>query len=167
MPVQSKAKGNRVEREFAKLFTDRFKQTFRRVPASGAHGTQIANTDIREDAKEILTGDLICPKGFRFSIEIKSRKEFNFWDLLNRETKCEIHEWIEQAENEARVSRKDFLIIAKINNRKPFVVFDAAKIGLGLASHLLFNNGYGIIRLDNFLELPDTFFWKDKKYGTR
>ena len=52
---------------------------------SGGYTTVHKNDNLREDAREILSGDLICPKNFAFSIECKGRGEFNFWDLLNDE----------------------------------------------------------------------------------
>jgi len=154
--MNSKKKGNRVELFFAKEFTKRFKQEFRRVPASGAHGTNLANTNIREDAKEILSGDIITPKHFRFIIEIKSRANFNFWDFLNRDTKNEIDEWIEQVSKEAEVSNKDPLLIIKVNNKKPFILM---KIDKYIDYDLMYKD-YGIMRFDYFLKIDDTFFWE-------
>jgi Holliday junction resolvase len=158
--INSKKKGNRVEREFAKLLSERFDDTFRRVPASGAHGTNLADTGIREDAKEILTGDLICPKWFNFTVEVKSRADFNFWDLLNRETKNEIDEWIGQAEGEAKVAKKDWFVIVKVNNRKPFVIIERYYDIDEKNIMLKYKHDYALIRWDYFMELPDEFFGK-------
>lgn len=153
--MNNKKKGNRVENEFAKILTKRFDQTFKRVPMSGAFGTNMAGTDLREDAKEIFSGDIITPKGFRFSIEVKSRVEFNYWDLLADETKNEIDQWIEQAEGEAEMSQKEPLIIVKVNNKKPFVLFHK-QLKKGKLSY----GDYTIMRIDFFLALRDTFFWR-------
>ena len=157
MPINSKKKGNRVELEFAKLLTKRFNQKFTRVPASGAHGTRLAETNIREDAKEILSGDLICPKEFRFSVEVKSRININFWDLLN-DNNTEIDEWISQSEGDAKIAKKEMLVIVKINNRKPFIIIDSILD----ETLLIYKKKYSIIRLDYFLNLPDDFFWNIK-----
>ena len=156
MPVQSKKKGNRVELEVAKILTKRFGQQFKRVPASGAIGTRIANEDVRDDVKEILSGDLICPTGFRFSVEVKSRLDFNFWDLLADDTENEIDEWIGQAEGDAVISKKEPLIIFKANNRKPFVLFPK-RLKKGKLSY----GDFTILRLDYFLKIRDQFFWRD------
>jgi len=141
--------------QIAKILTERFGQTFKRVPMSGAFGTINANVDIREDAKEILSGDLICPKGFVFSVEVKSRLEFNFWDLLADETINEIDDWIMQAEGDAVASKKEPLIIFKANNRKPFVLFPK-RLKEGKLSY----GEYTILRLDYFLKIEDDFFWE-------
>jgi Holliday junction resolvase len=153
--VNSKKKGNRVEREMAKILSDRFGQTFKRVPASGAIGTQLHGIDIREDAQEILSGDLICPKKFTFSVEVKSRESFNFWDLIADDTINEIDDWIMQAEGDAIASKKEPLIIFKANNRKPFVLFPKR-----LKGGKLIYGDYTILRMDYFLKIEDEFFWE-------
>jgi Holliday junction resolvase len=159
--MNSKDKGSRVEREVANLFSKRFDETFRRVPASGAHGTNLAHTNIREDAKEILTGDIIAPKKFAFSIEVKSRQDFNFWDLLNRETKNEIDEWIEQAEQESIIAKKKMLIVVKINNKKMFAVFNIDETSIQVKDvDILYKNTYGFMRLDYFLSYDNEFFFQ-------
>ena len=164
---QQKKKGNRVELQFAKVLTERFNKPFKRVPASGAHGTRLAESDVRQDAKEILTGDLICPKGFRFSVEVKSRADFNFWDLINADTKNEIDEWIEQAEGDAKIAGKDMLIIVKVNNRKPFVIYNPhfkegydPRWSSESNEQLVYKNMYYIQRIDYFLKSDDELFWE-------
>jgi hypothetical protein len=155
--MNSKKKGNRGELYFAKLFSKIFGKVFRRVPASGAHGTVLAGTDIRQDAKEILSGDLICPPDFKFSVEIKTRANWNFWDLLNEED-TEIDDWIKQARQEAEISKKDFLLIVKINNKKPFVFLS---MGNPLDGVNVTYKGCFIIRLDYLLNLPKNFFFTE------
>jgi len=96
--INSKDKGNRVELELAKILTERFGQEFKRVPMSGAWGTRNREFQVREDAMQILSGDIMCPENFKFSVESKGRIDFNFWDMLNAETKnLDIDEWIFQA----------------------------------------------------------------------
>lgn len=170
MGAASKKKGNRVELEFAKLFTERFKEPFKRVPMSGGFGTRVANEAVDNEVKEILTGDLICPKWFIYTVEVKSRVDFNFWDMLNRETKNEIDNWIEQAEHEAIITNKQWIVIVKINNRKPFVIMKTTR-GFHydlcyrkiLKDNCLINGYYGIIRWDYFLKMPDEFFGKKER----
>ena len=151
-----KKKGNRGELYFANELNKRFKQNnffFRRVPSSGAHGTNLADTNIRQDSKEILSGDIICPPNFKFCLEVKTRVNFNFWDLLNRGFKNDIDEWLEQVEKEAEVSKKEPMLFIKVNNRKPFVLFPE-KLFTGEVKY----KNYTILRFDHLLELPDEFF---------
>lgn len=152
--INSKQKGNRVELEFAKLFTKRFDKKFTRVPMSGGFSTFHRGTGVKETAMQDLSGDLIAPEGFKFSIEIKSRKEFNFWDLIN-ENNNEIDDWLNQAEDEAEVSSKTPLLVIKINNKKPFVLFRKEL----MEGRLTYKN-YTVMRFDYFIELEDSFFFK-------
>jgi|ETNvirenome_6_85_1030632.scaffolds.fasta_scaffold00145_34 hypothetical protein len=159
----NKKKGNSIELGFAKLLSKRFDDVFKRVPASGAIGTNIAKSGIREDALEILTGDLICPKWFFFSVEVKGRKKFNFWDLLRHdEVENNIDKWIKQAEGEATITNKKWMIIVRINNKKPFAVVRSDENDIDIERSLIYKNKYAIIRWDYFLELPDEFFGKVK-----
>ena len=160
--MNSKNKGNVNERYVATLLSKRFGKTFRRVPASGAHGTNLAETDIRQDAKEILSGDIICPPDFKFSIEVKSRVSFNFWDLLNKDD-TDVDDWIKQAEKQAEIAKKEFLLIVRANNRKPFVILKRPLFSMFMTmlGGVIYKNSYDIIRLDYLLELGnDNFFVK-------
>lgn len=162
--MKSKNKGNRNELFIANLFTERFGQVFKRVPMSGAIGTNLSESNIRQDVKEILSGDIICPPNFRFNIEVKSRFNFNFWNLLNKED-GDIDSWIKQAKKEAEISKKEFMLIIKINNKKPFVIIPFSNIvdtDFNKLNCLSYKN-YIIIRLDYLLQFEDRFFFESKK----
>ncbi len=155
--IQSKNKGNRIELKLAKILTERFGEEFRRTPMSGGWGTSNRDSNIREDALEVLSGDIMCPTKFKFSIESKGRADFNFWDILNEDTEhLEIDEWIKQAENDAKIVGKEPLVYVKVNNRKPFVIFPKSLLDGDIRYHK-----YTIMRFDYFLTLPDDFFFKD------
>src|SRR5687768_2233678 len=68
--LNSKDKGKRGERDLCKVLSNRFtdRKGFFRVVGSGAHGHCVTMT---EQAKEVLTGDVVCPEGFRFAVECK------------------------------------------------------------------------------------------------
>ena len=68
--INSKGKGNRAELELAKILSARFGVSFARVGvSSGARPKQVKLDSM---ATETLTGDLIVPEGFRFSVECKA-----------------------------------------------------------------------------------------------
>lgn len=168
--IQSKAKGNRVELELAKILTERFGQDFTRVPMSGGWGTRNRDSGIREDAVNLLSGDIMCPEKFKFSVESKGRIDFNFWDMLNNDTKhLEIDDWIAQSENDAKAVGKEPLVYVKVNRRKPFVLFPYEMLGTLLfdkegtekIGKILLYGKYIIMRFDYFLELPDNFFFEE------
>ena len=149
--VMSKKKGNRVEREIAKILKGRFNLEFCRVPQSGAVATVKKNTSLREDAKEILSGDIITPENFRFSIEVKSRKGFSFFDFFSE--KSELKSWLKQAEEESEISNKFPLLIVKINYQPIFVMFKASRN----FSEFLYNS-WQIMLIEDFLSLADNVF---------
>lgn len=153
--INGKKKGNRNELFFAKELTKRFDKKFTRVPMSGGFSTYNKGSGTKQSAMEDLSGDIIPPEGFIFSIEVKSRKDFNFWDLLN-ENDNEIDEWLKQAEDECEISHKKPLLIIKINNKKPFVLFRKE-----LFEGKLMYKDYTILRFDYFLLLDDSFFFKE------
>jgi len=155
--INSKKKGNRVELDLAKTLTDRFGKEFKRTPMSGAWATANKKFDIREDAKEVLAGDIMCPNNFLFSVESKGRQDFNFWDLLNDDNDhTEIDEWIKQAEEDSKLVGKKPLIYVKVNRRKAFVLFPKEKYE-GKITY----GDYTIMRFDYLLKFPDTFFFEE------
>ncbi len=156
MPINGKKKGNRTELEFAKLLSKRFGKTFKRVPMSGAFSTANKGTGTSEIAMDVLSGDIIPPEGFKFSIEVKSRKEFNFWDMLN-DGNCDIDSWLSQSKEEGMISHKEPLLIIKINNKKPFVFFRRTLH----EGKLTYKEEWSVMRMDYFLNLPDSFFFKE------
>lgn len=152
--INAKQKGNRNELFFSKLLSERFGKKFTRVPMSGGFSTFHKGTGVKESAMQDLSGDIIAPEGFKFSIEVKSRKEFNFWDLINNGNN-EIDDWLKQSEEESFISGKLPLLIIKINNRKPFVLFKK-----DLLEGKLTYKDYTVLRFDYFLLLEDSFFFK-------
>lgn len=75
----SRRKGCTFERELCRILTERFSLPFARCPQSGAWGT-VANVDAR--AREVLTADIICPEGFKWSIEAKAGYDVDLWSLF-------------------------------------------------------------------------------------
>ena len=81
MGASSKDKGNAWELEVAKFLEENFEGKFSRVPRSGAMfgGENAENAEgERSDVVEILSGDIITPKEFPFTIEAKHYDDFKF-----------------------------------------------------------------------------------------
>ena len=97
--VNSKDKGKRGERELCKVLSDRFKghTAFFRVFGSGNQGWR----PMTEQAKEIFTGDVVCPEGFRFSIECKYGYDHIDLCLLFEGVGKDIDKFLEQASKDA------------------------------------------------------------------
>ncbi len=161
MAVNSKKKGNGWEREIANLFSENFNDTFKRVPQSGALvggvNRKIVNDGLRSDAVEILAGDVITPKDFPFSLECKSYKDFEFHQVVSGCNKT-LDKWIEQAQSDADVSKKQFLILMKFNRKGQYVcsydleLANEKKLSNVLSNCLIYKGVFFIYTLDEFIK---------------
>jgi len=132
MGINGKKKGNRAELAIAKEFSELFNDTFRRVPQSGAlvgGANRFKNMTLRQDAQEILAGDVICPEWFPMSIESKCYGEktgCNMYGILERNDP-KLQEWIAQAKGDAEFAKKIYLLIIKITRKSDYCVIDYSK----------------------------------------
>jgi hypothetical protein len=153
--TNSKKKGNRWELDVAHLFTENFEGEFRRVPQSGAFfgGANRKRAEgVRADAQEILSGDIITPENFEFSIECKSYKDLEFHQMYLG--KCaSLDRWIEQGEEDASFSKKKMLLIIKISRKGTFVCVDESIVNKSnFENYMVYKNKYIIVDLMLFVE---------------
>lgn len=113
--MRSKDKGNRGERELAKLLTKHFGKPFSRTVGSGNRWAQV------EKANEAYLGDIVCPEGFPFSIECKSGYErITLQSILagNQQFRA----FLDQAETDAKRVNKEPMLCFK-QSRQPWLAF--------------------------------------------
>lgn len=128
MAVNGKRKGNSFELTIAKTLSKHFNDEFTRVPSSGAltggkNREKVKN--LREDAQEILSGDIITPKDHAFCYEVKAyNDEPKFHQVLNGKS-LTLDEWINQVDGDASFCNKIPILIFKINRKGTYVAFDA------------------------------------------
>ena len=155
--INSKNKGNSSERETAKILTERFKpHKFMRNVSSGATfgaGNRYRAYGVSEETKEVLSGDIITPKEFKFCVENKAYKSLDFWDLLNPSS--DLFKWMEQCESDAKFSKKYPMLIVKINNHKR-IVFVKEK----LEGYYFECRGWYCYYLEELLNQPEDFFFE-------
>jgi len=177
MGINGKKKGNSYEREIANEFSELFQDTFRRVPQSGAIVgglNRSKNLTLRQDAQEILAGDIISPEWFPFSIECKNYGEKtgpNIYCILEKPDK-KLDEWIAQGRGDSVFSRKEFLLIIKITRRAEYVMVDWDKFNeilkansLPLPNSFIRYSGNNVLLdksyfINNFIRL---YFPEDKR----
>lgn len=157
MAINSKNKGSSWERAFCKILKERFPgRDFSRVPTSGAFFGK-SNKEKRslaeDNVKEVLSGDVICPSEFKFSVECKSYAEISFWDLFNESS--DLNSWIKQCSEDSEFVNKVPLLAVKINNHKPFVATT-----LNLPNQIFTYKGFNFFRLDDFLKFDDATFFE-------
>jgi len=167
--VNGNKKGKNFERDIAKDLEKRFKEPFRRVPSSGAlmGGMNFfRNKDLRQDAKEILSGDIICPSWFPFSVEAKNYYDTPKIHNLTSIGDSTLDKWIEQAKLESKNAQKDWLIIFKVTiyRGSQFCVIDKKRFievsgGIGGESFIVYKDSL-IYDYDYFWERVYPLFSK-------
>lgn len=121
--VNSVVKGKNFERFIANDLSQRFSDRFIRVPCSGGivggKFNFIKNQYLSEEAKSILTGDIICPQWFPFTLELKNYKdEPKLYNVMLYNASSYLDKWVEQCEKESHHSKKPWLLIFKTTNYK-------------------------------------------------
>lgn len=152
-----KQKGNRTENECAKILNKRFKdKSFRRVPQSGAmfgQSNKIGTENVDEEIKSSLSGDILCPINFKYSIEHKAYQSADFWYFWNESS--DLHSWMNQCQNDANFSKKLPMLVVKFNNHKR-IVFIHEK----LDGYILEHRGWYCYNFEELLRQGDEFFFE-------
>jgi hypothetical protein len=158
--MNSNKKGKSWELAAARLLQEHFGGNFNRVPRSGAMfgGKNIKYAEgQRDDVKEIMSGDIIAPADFPFSVETKSYSSFDFSKLYKGESRV-LDEWISQADSDSQLSNKELLILMKFNRKGAYAVFgrygrlkDADRISL-FDNFTLYKEHYIITSIEEFLK---------------
>lgn len=158
-------KGKASERDLCHELEEIFPgEIFRRVPGSGMFmgGFNFnRNMQINDGAKQTLTGDIITPTFFKFSIESKAYDDTPlFHKVLTGEDK-DLDKWIKQASDDANKVDKKFLLIFKITSkRKAFICMNIIDFGEYSSSrnlklpenYLIYKNKYIIFEKSVFFE---------------
>ena len=162
MSINSKNKGSNWEREVCKIFKKRWAgKDFMRVPSSGAlmgQSNKVRHSVIDENVKEILSGDIICPPEFKFSVECKCYASISFWDLFNDSS--DLNSWINQCSSDAAFVSKLPMLIIKINNHKPIVGITVTVNDEN--SYAFEHRGFFFYTLEQLLGCDDALFFEEK-----
>lgn len=157
--VNSKKKGNRWELQIAKELSKRYHDEFRRVPQSGGFvggKNRTRNMFLREDAKEIFAGDLICPPWFRFAIECKnyadSPKMHNLLSIGDKD----LDDWMKQAKTDAEFAKKEWIVIFNITRKQAFCCVDK-KLFDDTIDELIYPKNYIVYKKSIIID-KDIFF---------
>lgn len=154
MPSKSKAKGNAWELEVAKFLSNLYKESFIRIPSSGAFvGGKNTFRKSQIDAAQLQgkKGDIHPPEAWKhWNMECKSYADFPFHQLWYADVKI-LDAWIQQqkdVEDEGDLN----LILIKISRKDKWVVFQQ---GLGFAANRYLNyKGWTFVAWDQFWAEP-------------
>jgi len=141
---KSKNKGKSYERDIANFLSDLYKESFTRVPYSGAFvgGQNISRIqNLSESQTRGFKGDIIPPDDFRLLvIEAKNYGEFKWNQFALGEQVKQLNEWIKQSQDSCEPQDK-WLLCVKISRQGEFVMWDPAQW-----NNLKYHKGYlGII----------------------
>ena len=154
--VNGKKKGNRVELELSKILTARFGQGFSRSVGSGNRWGQ--KVQLSEQAKQVYSGDIVVPEGFRFTLE--SKGGYDGIDLNSAFVRgnSELDSFMDQAMADSRRSGRKPMLCWK-RTRKPWLAF---LLSTDLEGHeFKYSMKYGKwtgVALEHLLKLEDSFF---------
>jgi len=118
--VKGKAKGNRTELSLCKLLTKHFGVDFTRSVGSGNRWSQ---ANLSETAKQVFSGDICVPDGFKWVIECKGgyESDMHLENILNGdEGMSRLDEFIQQVTKDADYCGRKPIILWK-RNRKPWI----------------------------------------------
>ena len=158
--VDGGKKGKTAERELVKLFIARFGDGFSRSLGSGNRWGQVKN--LPKHAKDTLTGDLCCPKGFKWVLESKNGYDDIDLNLCMLKDNGQLNGFLDQVTKDVkRVDKKPMLLWKK--TRRPWLAFVHSE---ELDGHYFnYKFVYGIwtaVALEKLLELEDTFFFDEE-----
>lgn len=126
MSSKSKNKGKGFEREIANYLSEVYKDSFTRVPDSGAFtgGKNAHRRDtLTEGQIRAHKGDIIPPDDWRhFNCECKNYAEFPFHQLFNNNPVLILESWIEQT-LEAADPGDCNIIFMKFNRRGRYILY--------------------------------------------
>ena len=121
MSKKSKVYGKGFEYEVRDILREATgDNSFERVPSSGAYfggSNKIRAETARKDLVEIMSGDLICPPGWRWIVECKNHEDVPVHQLFLGKNSKTIDEFLKQVSEDADTSNKEPLLVMKLRRK--------------------------------------------------
>ena len=151
--TNSKNKGNILSERFSD-FTG-LESAFYRNPDSGSFfGGMNENRLSTHGEEHAKFGDIICPSNFKFVVECKHYKSPPSLAAFINESIKDWNNWLEQAEQDAKNSNKEILLIIKYNRVSEIILTSVNLNGKNKYK------GYSVCNLEDFLQYPDELFFE-------
>jgi hypothetical protein len=156
--INGKQKGNRVERELAKLLTTRFGREFSRSVGSGNRWSQVK--DMPTAARETFAADLCVPDGFLWALECKGGYETaaDLATLLDQGS-AQIDQWLSQAQADSERSGRKPLIAWKRSRRPWVAIARRADFNEFAFDDRLTYGDWFLVSLSSLLAVSDSMFF--------
>lgn len=163
--IKSGIKGKRVELELVKSLNSRFSDMLSSNPSYGKFSRSIGsgnrwgqNVQLSRTAKNIYSGDIVCPDHFNFVLE--SKGGYNDIDLVSafEGGHTELDEFLRQVSDDSvRCQRKPLLLWKK--DRKPRLAFLKDSDLPGCFEYQMKYRDWKVVLYDDLMKLPDDFFF--------
>lgn len=163
--IKSGIKGKRVELELVKSLNARFSGILSTNPSYGKFSRSIGsgnrwgqNVQLSRTAKNIYSGDIVCPDHFNFVLE--SKGGYNDIDLVSafEGGHTELDEFLRQVSDDSvRCQRKPLLLWKK--DRKPRLAFLKESDLPGDRDYQMKYRDWKVVLYDDLMKLPDEFFF--------
>ncbi len=166
MSSKSKNKGKSWERDVCLFLSDLYRESFIRVPGSGAFiggSNQFRKDTLSEEQIKLSRGDIIPPLHYPYFLaECKNYADFPFHLLIGKNSIAQLDTWIEQVEHDV-TSEKDFWILfIKITRKGTYVLFDT-NLYDPKKSCVECRKTYGVIYKSYWFAEMNQFFIEHKK----
>ena len=137
--VKPKQKGSSWELKLANQLTDRTGQEFRRVPLSGAWMggmNRQKNIGVLSGAQESLSGDIMGPDGWPFSIECKNTRDYPRFHLMLQDRDKTIDGYILESMTDGFYTGKIPLVSLKRTRRGEYMLIPEVLMTVGMKHDL-------------------------------
>ncbi len=143
MSSKSKTKGKSWERDVCNFLSDLYRQSFIRVPNSGAYvggKNEYRRDHLTLEQIKLSRGDIVPPSNYPYFLaECKNYAEFPFHSLLSKNSIPLLESWISQVEHDVTNEKDVWLLFIKITRKGKYVLFDTNHLG-----DKLFQLPYGV-----------------------
>lgn len=151
-----KRKGNRTELDLTKVLNARFGTGFSRSVGSGNRWSQVSH--LPKHARDVFSGDLVVPVGFRFAIESKGGYDGIDINSLFVRGNSELDSFLKQAFDDGRRCGRMPMLCWK-RTRKPWLAFVLTKdLGDHEFKYTIRYGDWTGVALEHLLKLEGHFF---------
>lgn len=162
-PVKKKkngqSKGKRTERSLAKLFSERFNQPFSRTVGSGNRTSQV---NLSEQAKNLYSGDLVVPEGFKWTLECKGGYPEIDLNSIFSSGNSKLNGFLEQAEKDSKICKRKPMLLWKQNRKEWLAFIKTNELDLSKFQYRLQYRDWSCVSLTELLKESDSFFKSSK-----
>ena len=139
MSSKSKNKGKSWERDVCLFLSDLYRQSFIRVPNSGAFvggKNEFRKETLSTEQIKLMRGDIVPPLHYPYFVaECKNYADFPFHQMVHNNSIRLLDEWIGQVEHDCNNENDFWLLFIKITRKGQYVAYDTRlmdSLGFGI-----------------------------------